>query len=87
MAQLRHLLLALSGMVGADLSEVLGWLEGALKCKAWEWSPDQEAYATDALARATLFLNGIEPDAKDPRAGISTDMQELPEAVHDDKAE
>lgn len=62
----------LIGIPAADLSEVLGWLDGALKCKDWEWSPDQHALASAAYDRAMVFLNGFEHDseAKDPKAGL-----------------
>lgn len=60
------------GIPRSDLCEVLGWLQGALECKAWEWSPDQHAYASQAYDRAMIFLNGRTPDdevqAKDPVA-------------------
>lgn len=35
------------------VSEALGWLEAAIKCKEWNWSPDQHMaalYAHDRLA-------------------------------------
>lgn len=69
----------LVGIPAADLGEVLGWLEGALKCKEWEWSPDQHAFASAAYDRAMIFLNGFEHDgeAKDPRAGIQDNLQDV----------
>lgn len=45
------------------VSEALGWLEAAIKCREWNWSPDQHIaalYAHDGLAEVfgvTRILN------------------------------
>jgi len=40
----------------SELCEALSWLEGALKCKEWNWSPDQWEYAAQAHDRLAMRI-------------------------------
>lgn len=43
-----------------SMKELRFWLEGALQCDKWEWSPDQATLAQDALDRANAIITKYE---------------------------